>query len=99
MSKKDGQQKGAQLHPEGGHGEKTRQRIIQQLHSHANGEVEVRPRQDTGTHPEKHRLTQDREQHDEAEKNSEKTRLARDVQRQRTNGDPEHTPDRGPRRK
>ena len=29
----------------------------------------------------KDRLFEDREQHDEAEKNSEKTRLARDVQR------------------
>ena len=99
MAKKDGQQKGAQLHPEGGHGEKTRQRIIQQLHSRANGEADERPQQNAPTHPEKRRLIQDREQHDEAEKNSEKTRVARDVQRQRIDGDPEDTPDRGPRRK
>jgi hypothetical protein len=39
--------------------------------------AEIRQHDDTG----KDRLFEDREQHDEAEKNSEKTRLARDIQR------------------
>jgi hypothetical protein len=39
--------------------------------------AEIRKHDDTG----KDRLFEDRQQHDEAEKNSEKTRLARDVQR------------------
>ena len=39
--------------------------------------AEVAKHDDTG----RDRLFEDREQHDEAEKNSEKTRLARDVQR------------------
>jgi hypothetical protein len=39
--------------------------------------AEIRKHDDTG----KDRLFEDREQHDEAEKNSEKTRLSRDVQR------------------
>ena len=39
--------------------------------------AEVARHDDTG----RDRLFEDREQHDEAEKNSEKTRLARDVQR------------------
>ena len=38
---------------------------------------QIRQHDDKG----KDRLFEDREQHDEAEKNSEKTRLARDVQR------------------
>jgi hypothetical protein len=39
--------------------------------------AEIRQHDDTG----KDRLFEDRQQHDEAEKNSEKTRLARDVDR------------------
>jgi hypothetical protein len=39
--------------------------------------AKIRQHDDKG----KDRLFEDREQHDEAEKNSEKTRLARDVQR------------------
>ena len=39
--------------------------------------AEIRKHDDVG----KDRLFEDREQHDEAEKNSEKTRLARDVDR------------------
>jgi hypothetical protein len=39
--------------------------------------AEIRTHDDTG----RDRLFEDRQQHDEAEKNSEKTRLARDVER------------------
>jgi hypothetical protein len=39
--------------------------------------AEIRKHDDTG----KDRLFEDRQQHDEAEKNSEKTRLARDTER------------------
>lgn len=83
MANKDGIQKGAQGHAQGEHGEKTRQRLMQQLHSHSNGNGEAVAPQNGDAHPEKHRLTHDREQHDSAEKRSEKTRLSRDVERHR----------------
>jgi len=72
MGKRDGHQKGAQTHAEGQHGEKAHSRFIEQLH-------EGRPpsEQELGGEPTKgrHRLDEDRQQHDEADKNSEKNRL------------------------
>jgi hypothetical protein len=80
MQNSDGHQKGPQDHAEGGHGEKTRSKILEQLHSggphKANGKDPVE-------HPGAHRLVADRQQHDEAEKRSEKTRLSRDIERHR----------------
>lgn len=72
-----GKQKGAQRHAEGMHGPKTRARILEQLES---GQAESPPGPDrshgvTG----KHRLFERREQHDEADLNSEKNRLDRDI--------------------
>ena len=82
MKKRDGIQKGPQDHAEGGHGSKTRNKIIEQLHS-GNGAVQ-RSRNGAdanGNHNGAHRLLEDRQQHDAGEKKSEKTRLNRDVER------------------
>jgi len=60
---------------EGWQGDKTHNAFQQRLHSPLMGsdadEALPEPR------PERHRLTEDRQQHDEAEKNSEKNRVAR----------------------
>jgi len=70
-------QKGAQRHAEGMHGPKTRARILEQLES---GEPQPTPKPDRN-HDEtgKHRLFEGRVQHDEADRNSEKNRLDRDI--------------------
>ena len=77
MSDERGNQKGAQRHAEGQQGAKTRGRLKEQLHSGERGETE---RQDA-RHPTDggHRLFERREQHDEAELNSEKNRLDSDI--------------------
>ena len=85
MSKKHddprGKQKGAQQHAEGQHGDKTQSRLREELQSEGRG------RDDDGgadrLHPPEGgaRLMEDREQRDEAERNSEKTRLSRDIER------------------
>jgi hypothetical protein len=81
--KRGGRQKGAVEKGEGQQGDKTRGRFQEILHS--------RPREEAGhgdaagdpTHsePGKHRIFEDRQQHDEAELNSEKNRLSRDIDR------------------
>ncbi|MDB4890019.1 MAG: hypothetical protein JWL61_1874 [Gemmatimonadetes bacterium] len=66
-----GKMKGATEHAEGQHGVKTHERFIEQLHeSPANEADNVIARH----RDEKHRLATDRQQHDEAEKNSERNR-------------------------
>jgi hypothetical protein len=78
MSNADrGEQKGAQRHAEGQQGPKTTARQVEQWESGSNGETK---RQDA-QHPTdgKHRLFERREQHDEADLNSEKNRLSRDI--------------------
>ncbi|MDB4905948.1 MAG: hypothetical protein JWO05_732 [Gemmatimonadetes bacterium] len=79
-----GNQPGAQQHAEGQHGDKTKSRIQEQLHERgselgldldadreeASGKGKPASTGDDGHH----RLSEDREQHDEAEKNSEKNR-------------------------
>ena len=86
MQNKDGVQKGPQDHAEGQHGSKTRSKILEQLHS-GNGTAKTNPTAN-GTPPNAnghphaaHRLFEDRQQHDEAEKRSEKTRLNRELER------------------
>ena len=88
MQNKDGIQKGPQDHAEGQHGSKTHSKFIEQLHSHANGGGQTDPvpatdesRHHLARHNATPRLFGDREQHDEAEKNSEKTRLHRELER------------------
>lgn len=85
MQKRKGIQKGPQEHAEGGHGAKTRSKIIEQLHS-GNGAVQRKqtgiPANRNGTQREgAHRLVEERQQHDDGEKKSEKTRLNREVER------------------
>ena len=81
--KRDGAQKGAQGHAEGQHGRKTHARLLEQLHSGASGE-ERGNLPETGAPIEgRHRLYEDRQQHDEAELNSEKNRAAIEVERGR----------------
>jgi hypothetical protein len=100
MQNKDGVQKGPQDHAEGQHGSKTRSKILEQLHSgNGNGTKpdtpEVTPippehKNHIAHHNSAHRLFEERKQHDEAEKNSEKTRLHREVERRHL--DPNHIP-------
>jgi hypothetical protein len=85
MQNSDGHQKGPQDHAEGGHGEKTRSRILEQLHS---GRPRKTPQENHADHPGAHRLVADRKQHDAAEKRSEKTRLSRDIERHRLPEEP-----------
>jgi len=94
MQNRDGVQKGPQDHAEGEHGAKTRSKILEQLHSR-NGAVDpntngLEPGKNIEHHNAAHRLFEERQQHDEAEKNSEKTRLNREVERRHL--DPEHIP-------
>jgi len=95
MQNRDGVQKGPQDHAEGQHGSKTRSKILEQLHS-GNGSTDstkengLEPRKHIAHHNSAHRLFEERKQHDEAEKNSEKTRLHREVERRHLN--PEHIP-------
>lgn len=86
MQNRDGVQKGPQDHAEGGHGAKTRSKILEQLHSgngavaENNGNGSAAASNSNGHHA-AHRLFEDRQQHDEAEKRSEKTRLNRELER------------------
>lgn len=85
--RKNGVQKGAQSHAEGQHGPKTQSHISKQSRGSGEHQVEtsgphhnpaeIRAHDTSG----KDRLFEDREQHDEADMNSEKTRLARDIDR------------------
>ena len=83
MQNSDGHQKGPQDHAEGGHGQKTRSKILEQLHSGKSQKTVKEPEE----HPGAHRLVADRKQHDVAEKRSEKTRLSRDIERHRLPGE------------
>jgi hypothetical protein len=66
-----GKMKGATQHAEGEHGERTHARFIEQLHEAPANEADniIARHRD-----EKHRLATNREQSDEAEKNSERNR-------------------------
>lgn len=91
MQNADGVQKGPQDHAEGQHGAKTRSKILEQLHS-GNGAVKNGQNGEGAdsrnpTHHSAHRLFEDRQQHDAAEKRSEKTRLNREVERGHTEPD------------
>jgi hypothetical protein len=69
---------------EGQHGDKTHARLIEQLESGPSKESrddQLAARHEQSAHEGKRRLVEDREQHDEADRNSEKVRLARDLQR------------------
>lgn len=83
----DGVQQGAVDHAPSQHGDKTLSRIAEISQTPNPERDRIGPRYDADEiraheHPPgKSRLFEDREQHDEADKNSEKTRLARDIDR------------------
>lgn len=79
MGNRKQREPGPQSHAEGEHGDKTRQRFVELLHDSRDGNAEARTEQ---LPVEGHRrLHQDREQHDEAEKNSEKVEAMKEIQR------------------
>ena len=82
----DGNIKGAQVHAEGQHGKKTLERLQEM---NATGRDAPDPTQPEGipVRQGKHRITEDREQHDEAEKRSELEKLE-----EMRGGDPFATP-------
>ena len=70
MASKKGRQQGAQRHAEGQHGGKTHKRFVEQLQEGTRA-----PKKTEGAPVEgHHRLLEDRQQHDEAEKGSEKVK-------------------------
>ena len=77
MAKRKGRQPGPQRHAEGQHGDKTHRRFIEQLQEGTGSTRRARGAPVEGNH----RLHQDRQQHDEAEKNSEKVEAMREVER------------------
>jgi hypothetical protein len=97
MAKRDGEQKGAQGHAEGQHGDKTREAFLEGRRARLSGREApegVSPSdggEDVNAYgqpvPGHHRLFEDREQHDEAEKNSESTRASREANRLGKNRD------------
>jgi len=95
MQDREGVQKGPQDHAEGQHGSKTHGKFLEQLQS-GNGATTDNSQngnespKNPGHHNAVHRLTEDRQQHDEAEKRSEKTRLHRAMERHHVN--PDQTP-------
>jgi hypothetical protein len=71
-------QKGPQAHAEGQHGNKTHSRFLEQLHEGEHRESrgdEIERNRANAADKGGRRLVEDREQHDEAEKNSEHTQL------------------------
>jgi hypothetical protein len=98
MQNKDGVQKGPQDHAEGQHGSKTHSKFLEQLkNGNGNGTTPedpanaAEPKKNPAHHNAAHRLFEHRQQHDEAEKNSEKTRLNREIERRHL--DPDHIPE------
>jgi hypothetical protein len=85
MAKRRGRQPGPQDHGEGQHGSKTHNAFIDGLHGRHGGseESEGAPQPENQADGAErpiaghHRLFEDREQHDEAEKNSETSQVRR----------------------
>jgi hypothetical protein len=77
MGHREKRDSGPQDHAEGQHGKKTHRRFIEQLQE-GTGRHQFPGGPPVEGH---HRLHQDRQQHDEAEKNSEKKRALREVER------------------
>ena len=79
-----GTQKGGQRHAEGGHGDRTHAALKDQLEGGPSGAQRRNPEAaGDPTHSDrgKDRLFESREQHDDVERESEKNRLARDIER------------------
>lgn len=77
MGNRKRRQPGPQTHAEGSHGDKTRRRFIEQLQS---GDPPAK-RTEGAWIEGHHRLHEDRQQHDEAEKNGEKNRAVKEIER------------------
>lgn len=78
-----------QDHAEGEHGAKTRARLLEQLHSGPHeepAEERLAKSRKRAAYNGKRRLVEDRQQHDEAEKNSERKRLFVEHERGRDDG-------------
>jgi hypothetical protein len=95
MQNKDGVQKGPQDHAEGQHGSKTHRKFLEQLKNGngsapANSANGIEPKKNPSHQNAAHRLFGQRQQRDEAEKNSEKTRLNREIERRHL--DPDNIP-------
>ncbi len=89
-----GQQDPKPVHAEGQHGDKTHARLQEQLHSRPTEPAESDRTEDRHTqsaYEGKRRLVEDREQHDEAERNSEKVRLTKDRDRGVDDGPSDNT--------
>jgi hypothetical protein len=89
MQNREGVQKGPQDHAEGQHGSKTHGKFLEQLHSGnpgngttpTNGQNGADSLKNPSRRNAAHRLVESRQQHDAAEKRSEKTRLNRAQER------------------
>jgi len=79
MGNRKARRPGPQRHAEGQHGERTHRRFIEQLQEGTAAAKRTEGRPVDGHH----RLHEERQQHDEAEKDSEKTEALREVQRGR----------------
>ena len=76
MKDRTNDQKGAQRHAEGEYGDQARERNRERLQERVGDDADAE--RSTQDRVGKHRIYEDRQQHDEADKNSEKNRLARD---------------------
>jgi hypothetical protein len=83
MKDRTNDQKGAQRHGEGEYGDQARERNRERVQEPAGAETE----EPTHSREGRHRLREDRQQHDEADKNSEKNRLARERDERSGRGD------------
>lgn len=87
-------QKGPQAHAEGQHGNKTHSRLMEQLHEgrhEESREAKVERDRENAAMKGGRRLVEDREQHDEAEKNSEHTQHYVEHKLGRDNGPSDNT--------
>ena len=80
MKDQSNNQPGAQRHAEGEYGDKARQRNFEQLQSGGDQADEGEPNA-SGAELGRHKIHEDRQQHDDADLQSEKNRLAHDRQR------------------
>ena len=79
------------MHAEGQHGPRTHARFVEQLHEKPPAEPTeaiVDRKRTRAAREGKRRLVEDRQQHDEGEKNSERTRFAKDYQQGKTDDGP-----------
>ena len=81
MGSKKSRENGPQRHAEGQHGSRTHRHFIKQLHEPHSAAGADDGASTGGEGGRRQRLHQDRQQHDEAEKNSEKVEAMREVQR------------------